>query len=149
MSAIDGVQVVPLRRIADERGAVLHMLKATDPHFAGFGEIYFSAVYSGIVKAWKNHRRLTANYACVHGRIKLVLWDDRDGSATNGALMEVSLAPDEHKLVVIPPGIWHGFQGLADPVSILANCATEPSDPAELDRLEPRSTLVPYEWDAT
>lgn len=146
---IEGVQVVPLRRIADERGAVLHMLKATDPHFVGFGEIYFSAVYSGVVKAWKNHRRLTANYACVHGRVKLVLWDDRAASTTQGALVEVSLAPDDHKLVVIPPGIWHGFQGMAEPVSILANCATEPSDPDELDRLEPRSTLVPYEWDAT
>lgn len=145
---IDGVQVVPLQRIADERGAVLHMLKATDPHFVGFGEIYFSVVYTGVVKAWKNHRRLTANYACVHGRIKLVLWDNRTGSATRGALMEVSVAPDEHKLVVIPPGIWHGFQGIAEPVSILANCATEASDPDELDRLEPRSTLVPYEWDA-
>ena len=34
MSAlIDGVQVVPLRRIPDERGTILHMLRSTDEHF--------------------------------------------------------------------------------------------------------------------
>src|SRR5207244_2311887 len=81
------------------------------PHFASFGEIYFSQVLPGIVKAWKNHRRMTANYACVHGLIKLVLWDDRQESTTRGALMEVWLGPDDHKLAVIPAGICHGFQG--------------------------------------
>ena len=51
------------------------MLKETDPHFVRFGEIYFSTVFPGVVKAWKNHRRMDANYACVHGRIKVVLHD--------------------------------------------------------------------------
>lgn len=144
--SIAGVQVVPLKRIADDRGAVLHMLRATDPHFRGFGEIYFSSVYPGVVKAWKNHRRLTANYACVHGRIRIVLYDDREDSSTRGELLEVAIGPDEHALVVIPPGIWHGFQGLGEPVSILANCATEPSSPDELDRRDPTSPGIPYQW---
>jgi dTDP-4-dehydrorhamnose 3,5-epimerase len=148
LSHIAGVEVVPLRVIADERGAVLHMLKATDPHFARFGEIYFSSVYPGVVKAWKNHTQLTANYACVHGRVKLVLWDDRSGSETRGTLMELFLGPDDYKLVVIPPGIWHGFQGRGEPLSILANCASLPSDPCELERLEPRSEQIPYDWSA-
>lgn len=145
---MDGVKVVPLPPIADERGAVFHMLRSTDAHFVEFGEIYFSSVYTGIVKAWKNHRRLTANYACIHGRIKIVLWDDREGSPTRGSLVEVFAGPEEYALIAIPPGIWHGFQGLAKPVSILANCATEPHDDNELDRLEPRCSEIPYDWDA-
>jgi dTDP-4-dehydrorhamnose 3,5-epimerase len=123
------------------------MLRSTDPHFRGFGEIYFSTVYPHVVKAWKNHRRMTANYACVFGRIKVVLYDDRERSTTRGVLQEVHIGPDEHSLVVIPPGVWHGFQGLAEPQSILANCATEPSDPDELERRDPRSSEVPYEWE--
>lgn len=137
---------MPLKRIADERGAVLLMLRSTDPHFQGFGEIYFSTVYPGVVKAWKNHRRLTANYACVHGRIKVVLYDDRIESATAGGLMEVVIGPDEHALVIIPPDIWHGFQGIGEAVSILANCATEPSSADELDRRDPTSVEIPYQW---
>jgi hypothetical protein len=31
------VQVIPLRRIPDERGTIFHMLRATDPHFLQFG----------------------------------------------------------------------------------------------------------------
>ena len=145
---IDGVQVVPLRRYADERGSVLLMLKETDPHFVRFGEIYFSTVYPGVVKAWKNHRRMTANYTCVYGSIRVVLHDDRASSQTRGETFELRLSPEEHSLVVIPPGLWHGFQGIAEPVSILANCATEPSDPDELERLAANDSLIPYVWPA-
>ena len=30
---IDGVAVHPLRRIPDDRGTIMHMLRADDPHF--------------------------------------------------------------------------------------------------------------------
>lgn len=143
---IEGVQVIPLRRFADERGSVLLMLKETDPHFVRFGEIYFSTVYPGVVKAWKNHRRMDANYACVYGRIRVVLHDGRDGSPTNGETMELHISPEEYALAVIPPGVWHGFQGVGEPISILANCATEPSDPSELDRLDSADPAIPYDW---
>lgn len=145
---IDGVQIVPLRRFVDDRGSVLLMLKETDPHFVRFGEVYFSTVYPGVVKAWKNHRRMTANYACVQGEIRVVLHDDRDASPTRGSTEELRISPEDYALVIIPPGLWHGFQGLGDPVSILANCATEASDPDELDRLAPDDPQIPYEWRA-
>lgn len=144
--AIAGVHVVPQRRIPDDRGTVHRMLRSTDPHFRGFGEIYFSSVREGVIKAWKNHRRVTVNYACVHGRVKVVLWDGREDSATGGGLMEIFLGPDNHSLVVIPPGVWNGFQGRSSPRAIVANCATEPHDPGEFRRLPPDDPAVPYEW---
>src|SRR6266849_676516 len=73
---IDGVKVVPLRRIPDERGTIYHMLKRTDAHFKAFGEIYFSTVYQGVVKGWHRHKNMTLSYACIHGRVKLVMYDD-------------------------------------------------------------------------
>jgi len=143
---IQGVEVVPLRRIPDERGTILHMLKATDPHFQKFGEIYFSTVYKGVVKGWHRHNGMTLNYACIHGRIKLVLYDDREGSATRGVLQEVFLGPDAHALVVIPPAVWNGFKGMSDPYAIVANCCTEPHDPARSTRLDPHTNSIPYDW---
>ena len=62
-----GVQVVPLRRIPDERGTILHMLRRSDPHFIEFGEIYFTTIYRGVVKGWHRHRDMTLNYACIDG----------------------------------------------------------------------------------
>lgn len=145
-TTIEGVEVVPLRRIPDDRGTVYHMLKSTDPHFREFGEIYFSSVYPGVVKAWKNHESVTVNYACIVGRVKLVLYDGRDGSPTHGTLMEVFLGPELHALVVIPPGVWNGFQGRSRPMAVIANCATGVHDPDEFERLPPDAADLPYSW---
>ena len=59
---IEGLLVVPLRRIPDERGTVFHMLRSSDPHFRGFGEIYFSSVYRDAIKGWHRHADMTLNY---------------------------------------------------------------------------------------
>ena len=143
---IDGVQVVPLRRIPDERGTVLHMLKRTDPHFKEFGEIYFSTVYPGAVKGWHLHRDMTLNYACVFGRVKLALYDERDGSPTREALMEVFLGEDNYALVIVPPGVWNGFKGMSAPHAIMANCASHTHDRARSMRLDPFKNHIPYDW---
>jgi len=142
---IDGVIVVPLRRIPDERGTILHMLRRDDPHFIEFGEIYFTSIYRGIVKGWHRHREMTLNYACVAGRGKLVMYDDRTDSPTRGRVMERFLGPDDYSLVVIPPGIWNGMKGM-DELSLVANCATHPHDPSRTERLDPFSSAIPYDW---
>ena len=110
------MQVVPLRRIPDERGTILHMLRSTDEHFIEFGEIYFSTIYADVVKGWHKHREMTLNYACIYGRIKLVLYDGREGSRTQGVVQELFLGPDNHSLVVIGPGDLDRLQGHEQPV---------------------------------
>jgi len=143
---IEGVLAIPLKRIPDERGTVLHMLKRTDPHFVEFGEIYFSTIYPGVVKGWHKHAEMTLNYACVHGRIKLVLFDDRDGSPTRGEIMEFFLGPDNYSLIQIPPGVWNGFKGMGDETAIVANCCTHAHDPKRSIRLDPFDNDIPYDW---
>ncbi len=143
---IEGVQVIPLRRIPDERGTVYHMLKCTDPHFRQFGEIYFSSVYPGVVKGWHKHREMTLNYACIYGRIKLVLYDEREDSPTRDMLMEIFLGDENYALVVIPPGVWNGFKGMNVPYAIVANCSTHPHDPSRGTRLDPFHNHIPYDW---
>jgi dTDP-4-dehydrorhamnose 3,5-epimerase len=143
---IEGVQVIPLRRIPDERGTIMHMLRATDPHFVQFGEIYFSTIYRGVVKGWHRHREMTLNYACVFGRVKIVLYDERAGSPTHGELQEIFLGPDNHALVVVPPEVWNGFKGMNDPFAIVANCCTHAHDPARSSRLDPFDNHIPYDW---
>ena len=143
---IDGVQVIPLRRIPDERGTIFHMLRRTDPHFIEFGEIYFSTVYQGVVKGWHRHREMTLNYACISGRVKLVLYDDREGSTTRGELMEIFLVPDNYSLVIIPPEVWNGFKGMSPEPAIIANCCTHSHDPSRSSRLDPFDNHIPYDW---
>jgi dTDP-4-dehydrorhamnose 3,5-epimerase len=122
------------------------MLRANDPHFDRFGEIYFTSVYSGIVKGWHKHTEMTLNYACVFGRVKVVVYDDRPGSATAGNLLEVFLGPDDYSLVSIGPGIWSGFKGMSEPYAIVANCCTHPHDPSRTTRVDPFDNDIPYDW---
>lgn len=143
---IEGVRVEPLKRIPDERGTVMHMLRATDPHFLKFGEIYFSTIYPGVIKGWHLHELMTLNYACVSGRIKLVLYDDREASKTRGEVMEIFLGPDHYALVQIPPYVWNGFKGMGDQMAIVANCSTHPHDPTKTQRLDPFDGRIPYDW---
>ena len=143
---IEGVRIHPLRQIPDERGKVMHMLRADAPHFEQFGEIYFSVVNPGVVKGWHLHHRMTINYAVVTGMIKLVLYDDRAGSPTCKELQEIFLGDAQYALVTVPPMIWNGFKGIAASPSVVANCATIPHDPTEIERLDPFTSHIPYDW---
>jgi dTDP-4-dehydrorhamnose 3,5-epimerase len=143
---IDGVGIVPLRRVTDARGMVLHMLRADDPHFLRFGEIYFSVVNPGAVKAWRRHTRTTANYAVPLGTIRLVLFDDRVGSPSCGRVVERLMGEPDYCLVTIPPGVWSGFRGESAGPALVANCTTDPHDPAEIVRRDPDAAGIPYRW---
>ena len=143
---IEGVVIIPLKTIADERGKIMHMLRCDDPHFEKFGEIYFSWVYSGVVKGWHLHKKMTLNYAVPVGSIKLVLYDAREESPTKGQVQEIMMGENDYKLVRVPSGIWNGFQGLGEHASMVANCATLPHDPEEIVRIDPHSTEIPYQW---
>ena len=144
---IAGVSITPLRQILDERGKIMHMLRSDAPGFQGFGEIYFSCVYPDAIKGWHIHSRMTLNYAVPHGHIKFVLYDDRKGSPTRGELQEIFLGPDNYCLVTVPPLVWNGFKGIGSEVAIVANCASIPHDPDEIDRLDPFDPSIPYDWE--
>ncbi len=143
---IEGVVVTPLRQIADERGKVMHMLRADSPLFKSFGEIYFSTVYPGAIKGWHIHKKMILNYAVPHGQIKFVLYDDRAGSATRGQLQELFLGPDNYCLVTVPPLVWNGFKGISTESALVANCASIAHDPQEIDRKDPFDPAIPYDW---
>ncbi|MBI4596907.1 MAG: dTDP-4-dehydrorhamnose 3,5-epimerase family protein [Candidatus Omnitrophica bacterium] len=143
---IHDVKIIPLRQVVDERGKIMHMLKATDPHFIRFGEIYFSCAWPGAIKAWHIHTSMTLHNAVISGRAKLVMYDGRKGSPSYGTIQEVFLGEDNYVLVQIPPGITNGYKAYGDRLVILANCATEPHRPEEIVRIDPFTTEIPYDW---
>lgn len=143
---IRDVVVSPRRIIPDDRGKVMHVLKATDPEFERFGEVYFSTVYPGVVKGWHLHREMIINYAVPVGMIKLVLFDERADSPTRGELNELYLGQDHYALVKVPPGIWNGFMGLGVAPALVVNCASIPHDPKEIERMDPHDSRIPYRW---
>ncbi|MDD5453903.1 MAG: dTDP-4-dehydrorhamnose 3,5-epimerase family protein [Candidatus Ratteibacteria bacterium] len=147
MAQIEGVVVTPLRKIPDERGCIFHMLRNDSPVFEKFGEIYFSLIHPGVIKAWHYHKSMKLNYACIHGKIKLVLYDNREGSSTRGNIMELFIGDENYALVTVPPEVWNGFKGIGTETAIVANCATIPHDPNEIFRNDPFTSKIPYNWE--
>lgn len=146
---IDGVKVISLKRIADERGTIYHMLRSSDEHFKKFGEIYFSKVYKDAVKGWHTHNTITLNYCCVVGMIKLVLFDSRKKSTSYGNIMEIFMGDDNYCLAQIPIGVTNGHKGISD-WSLLASCPDLPHDQLpknEMERIDPHHNDIPYKWD--
>ena len=130
----------PLRQFPDDRGTVLHMLRANDSHFERFGEIYFSTIYQGKIKAWHKHRHKTVNLAVPIGTVRIALF--REG----GPPEEIQLGRQDYQLLTIAPEIWYGFEGLTEGESLIANCATEPFDPDEGVDLPFDTDQIPYSW---
>ena len=144
---IEGVVITPLSQIPDERGKIMHMLRADADHYKGFGEIYFSCVNPGAIKAWHIHSEMTLNYAVVSGMIKFVLYDDREDSPTRGVLQEVFIGESNYCLVTVPPMVWNGFKGIGDKMAIVANCTDIEHRPDEISRMDPFTDKIPYNWD--
>lgn len=129
---IEGVLLNSLKQIADPRGDILHMMRTDSFGFKDFGEVYFSEIVPGAIKAWKLHERQTQNFAVPVGRILLTIFDDRQGSPSFGRVQELQLGrPDAYLRVTIPPGLWYGISCIGSSSALLTNCADLPHDPAE------------------
>lgn len=143
---ISGIIIQPLKQIEDERGKVMHMLRKDSELFLGFGEVYFSLIHSGKIKAWKKHLLMTQHFAVPMGKVKIVIYDGRKDSLTYKEIQEVELGEDKYSLIRIPPLLWYGFQGISPGASLIANCASLPHDPQESENLDPLTKLIPFSW---
>ena len=139
---IKDILITHLEVIDTPGGNVMHGMKVTSAGYTGFGEAYFSQVDQGAIKAWKRHKKMTLNLMVPVGKIKFVLFDDRE--VTNTQLQEVIISIDNYCRLTVPPKVWIGFQGLSKCGSVLLNIANIEHDPVEIDRLEIEK--INYDW---
>src|SRR5215470_866644 len=145
---IDGVRIKRLKVIPDERGFLMEMMRDDDEFFQKFGQVYLSVVALALKKKWHYHRRQTDHFVFVKGMAKVVLFDDREGSATRREVNEFFMGEQNPILLVIPPLVLHGMKGIGPEPAYLVNIPTEHyvyDDPDEF-RVDPHSPEVPYSW---
>jgi dTDP-4-dehydrorhamnose 3,5-epimerase len=145
---IDGVRVKPLRVVPDERGWLMEVLRADDKElFTKFGQVYVSATYPDVIKAWHYHKKQIDNFACMAGMVKLVLVDTRENSPTRGVVNEFFIGARNPMLVQVPNLVYHGWKCIGTETALVVNVPTEPYTYDEPDeyRLEPHGTLE-YDW---
>ena len=145
---IHQARTIPLKKIANERGHLLEIQRADDPHYPGFGQAYATVTLPGIVKAWYRHRNQIDQIALTSGSLLLVLFDDRPDSPTLGMVSEISITEEAPLLVQIPTGVWHGFQSRGHQPACLLHLNTIPIDLSnkDEDRLPPDTPAIPFRW---
>ena len=146
-SKIKGVRIVKLNQISDSKGSVLHMIKSSSPEFKNFGECYISEINFNSIKGWKLHSKQTQNISVPSGKIKMVLYDNREDLPSFNQLVEINLGrPDNYYRITIPPGIIYGFKCLSKPNALIVNCTDIEHNPNESITFSLKENKVPFNW---
>lgn len=132
----------------DERGTLMEILRSDWDIFDEFGQTYFTTAYPEVVKAWHMHKEQTDHMACIHGMVKMVLYDGRKDSETQGEVMELFVGECDPKLVKIPPRVYHGFKTIGEKEAIVVNVPNRAYDYESPDeyRKDPDTDDIPYDW---
>jgi dTDP-4-dehydrorhamnose 3,5-epimerase len=105
--------------------------------------------YPGVVRAWHWHEKQDDFFVVVNGMIRVGLYDQREGSATQGEVNDFYLGENNTILLKIPVGVVHGYKTIGVEPSLLINfpsVAYNPKEPDEL-RLPWNTDQIPHDWD--
>lgn len=150
---IHDVEIDELQINEDERGSLTEIWRSDWNTYAGEDEpamSYLSETYPGIVRAWHRHNRGQIDHFVIpRGKAKVGVYDDRDGSPTEGELDTYILGEGNMNVIRVPGDCWHGFKAIGDERVMLLNFPTnlyDYEDPDE-ERLPPDTDEIPMNWD--
>ena len=98
------------------------------------------------IKGWNRHKRMTLNLVVPKGEATFVIYDDREGSRSNGSFFTVGLSSSNYQRLTVPPGLWIAFKGNGKKTNLILNVANMEHDSNELDRLD--LDQIDYDWES-
>lgn len=131
---IQGVKITELKIINNNKGNILHALKASEQSFVNFGEAYFTEINYEEIKGWKKHHKMILNFIVPIGNIEFFLIDKRKNSNSFNKYFKIVIGKSNYSRLTIPPNIWVAFKGL-DNNNILLNIANIEHDINESENL--------------
>jgi dTDP-4-dehydrorhamnose 3,5-epimerase len=145
---IEGVEILPLTRNADKRGALVE-LSIFDQTSEPLVHVYQVFAAPGSIRAWVYHKRQYDRLAYTDGKFEVVLFDLRPKSATYRMLNVFHLGAAAPSLVRIPPFVVHGVRNAGEAYASFVNMPTRRYDPATPDksRLPQDDPRIPYEFE--
>ncbi|HLC46534.1 MAG TPA: dTDP-4-dehydrorhamnose 3,5-epimerase family protein [Candidatus Nanoarchaeia archaeon] len=147
---IEGVLVKKLRVMKDDRGYLMEMIRADDPFFRKFGQVYVTYCEPGFVKGWHYHKVQIDHFVVIKGNGRVLLYDARENSKSKGNWIEFIMGDANPICVVIPVGVLHGIECAPGEKEgcLLLNMPTEMYRYREPDefRIDPFDNDVPIKW---
>src|SRR5262249_24978580 len=121
--AVEGVICKPLRKCNDPRGWLCELFRTDDvPEQFRPVMAYISETLPGVARGPHEHVD-QADYFCFIGpsNFKVVVWDNRKASPTYRARQAMVVGADNPMLVIIPPGVVHGYRNVGGVPGIVFN----------------------------
>jgi len=107
---ISGVIVKQLNKNQDERGYLCEIFRNDELDFSPVMS-YLSWTKPGVVRGPHEHQEQSDCFIFAGpGDFRLFLWDRRPNSQTLGEKMELDLGESSPNLVIVPPGVVHGYK---------------------------------------
>jgi len=111
---IHGVIIKPLSKNTDERGWLAEVFRRDELDFDPVMS-YMSLTNPGIVRGPHEHVQQSDCFVFLGpGSFRLYLWDRRKDSKTNGEALEIEVGENNPSLVIVPPGVVHGYKCISD-----------------------------------
>ena len=143
---IDGVRIIPLKQIVDNRGAVYHAFR-NENHDVNVEEVYISRVNAGVTKGWKQHLQTWQRFVVPYGKMEIVLHDERVESPTKGEFQKIVLGPEDNYVrLELPPKIWYAFKSLSDDYTLMINISEMIHVDGESNNIPLENELFHYDW---
>ncbi len=118
---IQDVIVKPLNKNHDERGYLSELFRADELNFQP-AMSYASFTNPGVIRGPHEHVSQSDCFVFFGpGSFILHLWDRRDNSATKGEKMEINVGEDNPCLVIVPPGVVHGYKCVSTVAALSLN----------------------------
>ena len=110
--------------------------------------VYQVTIRPGQIKGFVLHRTYNDRLFFSLGTVKVVLYDDREGSPTRGMLNELFFGENSRGNLVIPSNVWHAVQNVGSTDALFINCPTKPYNHEDPDKwaLPKDSDAVPYRF---
>jgi len=150
---IDGVSYRLARPVSHHQGYLMEAFR-TD---WGLSEepvvqVNLTVTFPGKVRAWGIHRHTVDRLYAATGSLCIVCYDGRRDSPTFGGINEFLLGGRNQGLVVIPPGVYHGWKNMGQDEATIVSMPSRLYDYDRPDRWElpwdseAARTLIPYRW---
>jgi len=126
---IQDVQIIDLVAHMDDRGYLIEIARCTggdEPHAVvhRFGQVYLVGdMVRGTIRAFHKHNELWDWFFISHGSAKFVLKDDREDSPTYEEMMTIIVGERRPRLIVVPPGVYHGWMSLEDDTQMVSTAS--------------------------
>lgn len=126
---IEALKVIDLAIHEDDQGYLIEIVRhADDPEPDGvvhqFGQVYLvEDPARGTIRTFHKHDELWDWFFISHGSAKFVLMDDRSGSPTCGEMMTIIASARKPRLIVVPPGVYHGWMSLEDDTQMVSTAS--------------------------